>query len=224
MFRCEVIANAEHRWVGRRGTWKCIALKFGAKWGRLTCNFKWGGLRRNILPLFILLGQKNNFEWVECSAFGYERMMLITTIKSLGCHQGEFRCLLVRDVMEINVPWPRIYLVWYLGVSGLPSWQVEIYLLLFTFTASKGGFFCFFVFFLFFFLSTEDGLLCVGIIRPWSRNNIVSIFACELIGSRYLKFNQKCYRESKCNATENANHDICREAGEEEKNQTITQA
>lgn len=73
-------------------------------------------------------------------------MMLITTIKSLGCHQGEFRCLLVLEVMEINVPWPRIYLVWYLGVSGLPSWQGEIYPLLCTFTANKGGFCHFFSF------------------------------------------------------------------------------
>lgn len=146
--------------------------------------------------------------------------MLITTIKSLGCHQGEFRCLLVLEVMEINVPWPRIYLVWYLGVSGLPSWQGEIYPLLCTFTANKGGFCHFF----FFFLSTEDGPLCARIIQTSSRSNIVSIFACKLIGSRYFKFNQKCCHVSKCDVTENANCVICWEAGEEEKNQIITQA
>lgn len=99
--------------------------------------------RRKILPP----KKTNSFERVECSAFGYERMMQITRIKSLGCHQREFRCLLVLEVMEINVPWPGIYLVWYLGVSGLPWWQGEIYPLLCRFTASKGGFcHCFFFF------------------------------------------------------------------------------
>lgn len=99
--------------------------------------------------------------------------MLITTIKSLGCHQGEFRCLLVLRVMEINVPRPGIYLVWYLGVSGLPSWQAEIYPLLCMFTAGKEGFchcFCF-------FLLTEHGGLCARIIQTSGCNNNVSIFA-----------------------------------------------
>lgn len=176
------------------GTWKCIALKFRAKWSRLTCNFKWGGFEEEHPAAVYFAGTKNNFEQVECSAFGYERMMLITTIRSLGCHQGEFRRLLVLDVMEINVSWPRINLVWYLGVSVLPSWQSEIYLLLCTFTASKEGFF-FVVFFQ------------LKIIQTSSCNNIASISACELIGSRYFE----CYRESKCSkATENANHVICR--------------
>lgn len=66
----------------------------------------------------------------------------------------------------------------------------------------------------FFFLSTEDGSLCARIIQTLNRNNIVSIFACELIGSRYFKFNQKRYRESKCNGTENANLSSVGEAGE----------
>lgn len=79
-----------------------------------------------------------------------------------GLSSGEFRCLLVLQVMEINVPWPRIYLVSYLGVSGLPSWQGKIYPLLCKFTASKGGFchsfFCCCNF------STGEGSLCARII------------------------------------------------------------